>query len=371
MKKLLATMLVAVVGIAAIAQTVVYDYKATFKRIDPVYKLRTLDPVTVRVPETPPNPVYPKGQYVTESYRVKRDTIYGYVVLPLCTSCGGDMASSLDYAATPTTANQSFAYLARKGDTLTKKKWPGDLVFAPYVIKVPVEAKSAIFKSTVYNVPMTREATPQVKLAKTMDAWMTLDFAIPDTPDAKDANGQPIPDPWIAGNNLPYSLDPGHVIAKAQSSDPRNLLVYGFLGLDHNGGNFEAGLAGYGEGYVVNKGFGKAKVITSSTPGSIGICIGSTGSSYSCNIISSISGSVVGEFLYRGGCGVNPMWDICNVGPTGVDGAPISGTWTLKYNKRMTDKGDTNAQETAIQAKLGWSKATWIDEMPVYESIPE
>jgi len=41
MKKLLATMLMGVVAVAAIAQTAVYDYKATFKRIDPIYKLRT------------------------------------------------------------------------------------------------------------------------------------------------------------------------------------------------------------------------------------------------------------------------------------------------------------------------------------------
>lgn len=341
MKKLLATMLVGVVGVAAIAQTAVYDYKATFKRIDAIYKLRTIDPDG--------SGSFPKAQYVTESYGVKSDTITGYVVLPLCLEClNGTLESSEDFTVTSDDF-VPFAYLVRKGDTLTKKYWDGDTISAKYVVKTPVAAKAAVFKSTVYTATATASSNPAVSVPKTMSAWMTLDYAIPTAEDAY--------------------LNPGHVISKAASTDPSNMLIYGFLGLDNNYGNADvADLYDAGEGYVVNKGFGTASVVTTSTPGSIGVCAAVPGSSSSCNIISSISGSMAGEFGYQGPCGTTPMWDLCDVSNDGViNYAPIAGTWTLKYNKTMTNKGDTEAQEAAIQAKLGWADATQL-EAPVEEN---
>ena len=337
MKKLLATMLVGVVGITAIAQTVVYDYKATFKRIDAIYKLRTIDPDG--------SGSYPKAQYVTESYGVKSDTITGYVVLPICIDClNGILSSSEDFAVTTDDEFVPFAYLVRKGDTLTKKNWAGDTVTAKYVVRTPVTAKAAIFKSTVYTVPMTAASDPAVAVPKTMSAWMTLDYVIPTAEDAY--------------------LNPGHVIAKAASEDSNNLLVYGFLGLDNKYGNADV-LAqdGAGEGYVINKGFGSASIVTTSTPGSVGVCSADPGSSTPCNIITSISGSTAGEFGYQGPCTTTPMWDLCDVSADGVvNYAPIAGTWTLKYNKTMTAKGGTDAQEAAIQSKLGWSTAEQLIE---------
>ncbi|HOG52035.1 MAG TPA: hypothetical protein PKY10_15720, partial [Lentisphaeria bacterium] len=281
MKKLLATMLMGVVAVAAIAQTAVYDYKATFKRIDPIYKLRTVDPDGAGS--------LTKAQYVTESYGVKSDTITGYVVLPICLEClNGILESSEDFTVTQNTNFYPFAYLVRKGDTLTKKAWPGDTVTAKYVAKVPVFAKAAIFKSTVFTVPMTGSSTPAVSVPKTMSAWMTLDYEIPTASGA--------------------FLNPGHVIAKAASNDPANMLIYGFLGLDNNYGNWDVWDVYYaGEGYVLNKGFGTASIVTTSTPGSIGVCSANPGSSSSCNIITSISGSTVGEFGYQGPCGTTPM----------------------------------------------------------------
>ncbi|MGI6354809.1 MAG: hypothetical protein ACOX6W_06895 [Lentisphaeria bacterium] len=335
MKKLLATMLMGVVAVAAIAQTAVYDYKATFKRIDPIYKLRTIDP-------DGSGPLS-KAQYVTESYGIKSDTITGYVVLPICQECkDGILESSTDFTVTDT-GFTPFAYLTRKGDTLTKKNMDGDTVTAKYVAKVPVEAKAAIFKSTVYTVPMTGSSDPAVAVPKTMSAWMTLDYAIPTASGA--------------------FLNPGHVIAKAASSDAANLLTYGFLGLDNNYGNADVyDVYDVSEGYVVNKGFGTAKVVTTTTKGSIGVCSADPGSTSSCNVITSISGSTAGEFGYQGPCGTTPMWDLCEVSNDGVvNYAPIAGTWTLKYNKSMTSKGDTAAQEDAIKAKLGWASATQLE----------
>jgi len=337
MKKLLATMLVGVVGISAIAQTAVYDYKATFKRIDPIYKLRTIDPDG--------SGSYPKGQYVTESYGVTSDTITGYVVLPICIKCAtGILSSSEDFAVTTDEDFVPFAYLVRKGDTLTKKNWEGDTVTAKYVVKTSVAAKAAIFKSTVYTVPATASSDPAVAVPKTMSAWMTLDYVIPTAEAAY--------------------LNPGHVIAKAASEDSANLLVYGFLGLDNNYGNADAAdVLEAGEGYVINKGFGTASIIDASTPGSIGVCAAVPGTPSSCNIINSISGSTAGEFGYQGPCGTTPMWDLCDVSNDGViNYAPIAGTWTLKYNKTMTAKGGTDAQEAAIQSKLGWSTAEQLIE---------
>ena len=335
MKKLLATMLVGVVGITAIAQTAVYDYKATFKRIDPIYKLRTIDPDG--------SGSYPKAQYVTESYGVKSDTITGYVVLPICIDClNGILSTSEDFTVTTDEEFVPFAYLVRKGDTLTKKNWAGDTVTAKYVVKTPVAAKAAVFKSTVYTVPMTASSDPAVAVPKTMSAWMTLDYAIPTADGAY--------------------LNPGHVIAKAASEESSNMLVYGFLGLDNNYGNVDVyDVYGAGEGYVINKGFGSASIVTTSTPGSVGVCSADPGSSASCNIITSISGSMAGEFGYQGPCGTTPMWDLCDVSDEGViNYAPIAGTWTLKYNKAMTAKGGPEAQEEAIQSKLGWDDATQL-----------
>ena len=141
------------------------------------------------------------------------------------------------------------------------------------------------------------------------------------------------------------------------------MLIYGFLGLDNNYGNADVyDVYDVSEGYVVNKGFGTAKVVTTTTKGSIGVCSADPGSTSSCNVITSISGSTAGEFGYQGPCATTPMWDLCEVSNYGVvNYAPIAGTWTLKYNKSMTSKGDTAAQEDAIKAKLGWASATRLD----------
>lgn len=312
MKKILAALLVGAFGLSAVAQSVVYDYRATFKRVDPVYKVRTIKDGSSSY------------KAVTESYGIKSDSITGYVVLPVCEDCEGDLESSMEDFT-------GVAYLVRKGDKLSKK------LELPYVLKTDVEAAAAIFGKNAYIVGYPVNGDPSdVKDLK--NAWMTLEFA---TPGAADM------DPGV--------IDSGALIKNAAGES----VWYGFLGLDNVGGSMP---------YIWNKGFGTVKTISQSEATTLGFCDGSTIPGWSCAIIQSISGSTLGEFGYEGLCGNTPMWDLCNPTETGmVTVAPIAGTWSLKYNKSLSGVADAS-KEAEILKKL---KATSADLIEIEEENGE
>lgn len=288
MKKILAAVLAGAFGLTAVAQTVVYDYKASFKRVNPIYKIRKVSGAEV----------------VTESYGVTSDSIKGYVILPLCTDCGGAAATSLVMPGT--------AYLTRSGDKYSAK---ADLA---NVLKTSVFAQAAIFGSNAFIIGGATPNGDPHALKDLKSAWMFMSFSTPN-PTAADV------------------VDSGLIIPKAAGQD----VWYGFMGLDN-----------YLGGSITGAGFGSARVLTQSQAATLGFCGGIPASSSSCRMVQSISGSTIGFFGYDGLCGNTPMWDVCVSDATGmVTSAPISGTWTLKFNNSLS-KVAPASQEAEIYKKL-------------------
>ncbi len=314
MKKILAALLVGAFGISAVAKSVVYDYRATFKRVDPQYKVRTV------VKESSSS-----YKAVTESYGVTSDTITGYIILPICTDCDGSLDSSVGDNF------EGWAYLVRRGDKLSKK------AKLPYVVKTEASAESVIFGKDAYIVGVSPSYTPDVKKMKS--ASMILIFDLPGATDFDPVR----------------TIDGKLLISNAGSED----IYFGAMGLDHKT---------YSPWFVTNAGFGTVKVVSGSEAATLGFCNNTPGSS--CSIIQSISGSVVGKNEYAGMCDMTPMWDLCDPADNMLAGsdaaAPIAGTWTLKYNASLS-KLEDSAKEEAILKKLKASSS----DMYLFESIGE
>lgn len=290
MKKILFAVLASTFATALMADYV-YDYKASIKRIDPSYKVRTVD----------------GSKAVTENYNVVSDTLSGYVVVPACIACDENGVSSSvteDFAGT--------AYIVRKGDKYVKQ-----------VLKTPADMGSAIFGAYVNNT--TSDNTPRASIKDAKKAWMYLAYASQDS----DA-----------------TISSEVVLKKVGATD----LNYGFLGFD-NIGVVEIEAAG----------FGTAKIMSKAEVTDLGFCGDTTTPGWSCQIINTISGTLVGTAEYQGPCGVTPMWDLCysveNQNTDSVTDAVVTGTWTLKFNKSLSAVA-ADAKEAAILSKL---KATADD----------
>lgn len=310
MKKILAALLVASFGAGLMAQNLVYDYKASIKRLDAQFSIKS-------------QKVDGKAQkFVASSYKVASDTISGYVVLPICVSCNED-------GVTTTMDDEEFngtAYLVRKGDKLSKKS------DVPYVLVTPAYANAAIFGAYV-NIK-DEKGTPKANIKAANKAWMWLDYALP---------------------NDATSISTKKVLANVAEEQ----ITLGYLGLTNASGN-----------YVQHTGFGAAKITGWYEAAELGWCADGQESQGSCQYVSSISGTLVGYPTYLGMCGVTPMWDVCysaaadaNQNTDMVNDGVISGSWSLKYNKSVT-KGYNAADdpEAYIFGKLGAKAAAKIDE---------
>lgn len=290
MKKILFAVLASTFATALMADYV-YDYKASIKRIDPSYKVRTVD----------------GSKAVTENYNVVSDTLSGYVVVPACIACDENGVSSSiteDFAGT--------AYIVRKGNKYVKQ-----------VLKTPADMASAIFGAYVNNT--TSDNTPRASIKDAKKAWMYLAYASQDSE---------------------ATISSEVVLKKVGATD----LNYGFLGFD-NIGIVEIEAAG----------FGTAKIMSKAEVTDLGFCGDTTTPGWSCQIINTISGTLVGTAEYQGPCGVTPMWDLCysveNQNTDSVNDAVVTGTWTLKFNKSLSAVA-ADAKEAAILSKL---KATAND----------
>lgn len=322
MKKFLAALLVGAFGVSAIAQSsasafdpttdpsVVYDYKATFKRIDPQYKIRKVDSVKM----------------ITESYGIKSDSITGYILLPTCVSCEkGTLESSFspDFSG--------FGYFVRKDDKLIRNAG------IKFVTKTNVIATSGIFgKNAFVKDDGSNDAQEPSSLKNLKNAWMDLAFAVP------------------TNENLSPTGYEGDLFIKGIVTDPSKLednIFVGFIGLDQYD-RFPLTEQGLETSTVYNNGFGTVKLLTKDEATSLGLCGNPTTPGSSCWIIQSISGSMLGDFGYQGTCFVTPMWDLCDPTVGGAVGAaPIAGTWTLKFNKKLTEVAPAN-KESEILKKL-------------------
>lgn len=323
MKKFLTTVLALTVGASAMAQVLVYDYKASIKRIEPVFAK--------------------KAGAVTESYKTVSDTIMGYVILSECVDC------NVDGVADFLKAEPGVAYLTRKGDKLSAKANDfddtyggnkGQVVWS--VVKTVANVDAALFGAYVNHGQNPVDGTPQKSKKNANKAWMFLSYTLPNAEQA----------------NTLYSI----LVTKYGNTSQNELMYYGFFGVD----NLDAGT-------VDNAGFGTAKVMVkkiAGTPGTEGgVCTPGTpatpGTEESCSYIASISGTITGAPTYQGPCGVTPMWDVCSwANVVHPQTTAISGTWTLKYNSKLTKQVGAAAEaerEAAILKALKKEAADMID----------
>ncbi len=303
MKKTLIAMLIAVVSTSLFAADYyAYDYKASIKRIDLVV-------------------TYKKNTAIMQKYKVASDTIKGVVLIPICANCQetGGAETSVAYEG-------SLGWFIRLGDKLSEK------IGNPYVaFDSAVNVNAAKFGA--YTVG--RETVPFDPKNNKL-AWMKLGYALADN------NADQIDVSWLE---------------KRFSGEP---VDYRFLGAS----NSDAG-------YVVNTGFGTVKP-TREVNQTFYPCTGLTDAQiYSCDMIISITGTLCGgpqfdimmdeaptDPLYNGLCNTTPMWDICEEDLE--HHAVICGTWTLKYNAKLTERYYYDG-EVAIWAAL--SKAIDADDV--------
>ena len=306
MKKFFATLLTIVVS-CSFAGNIVYDYKASIKRLEPVYSVKKIN----------------KASYVTDAYKTVSDTIIGYLVVPACATCVDDGDPNFT-EFTDDAEWLGVGYFIRKGDKLSKK------LKYPFIAKTVINPYAAMFGA---YTPMTNGdgATPSKPYADVRAnkyAWMSLAFAIP------------------AKAKAYSTVDSGNALKKF----PGDEIPYGFLGFDNQN-----------KVYVDNAGFGTVKVLSFSEAAETGFCSSKPGKDWSCQMVNTIAGSTVGMADYQGPCGVTPMWDVCydaanEVVDYTVNESTIHGTWTLKYNKALSSVAD-DQKEAEILKKLGGTSA--------------
>ena len=323
MKKTLIAMLIAVVSTSLFAADYyAYDYKASIKRLDLVV-------------------TYKKKTAIMQKYKVANDTIKGVVLIPICANClaQGGAAESID-----SEANNGFSAFGGKekdGAPIPSLGWfirVGDKLSEKYGIPY-VAFDSDVFVATAKFGAYTlgKEVVPQDR-KNNRQAWMKLGYAL------KDNGGV---------------LDVSAIEKRFSDED----VDYRFLGVSNSD-----------VGYVVNTGFGTVKP-TSETIEHFNPCDGASNPDvYSCDMVISITGTLCGgpqydammdddptDPYYNGLCNTTPMWDLCMEDLDHY--AVICGTWTLKYNAKLTEAFFNNG-EIAVLAHLG--KA--IDALDVYEA---
>lgn len=312
MKKLLTAILLGAFAVSASAQYLIYNYKASFKRVDPVYQK-----VSYAFDSYSSTKKDFTGYF--DTFQVASDSLNGYLIIPACDDCltpadaaafGWDDFGSGD--DTSYTAADPTLLVTRKGDKLYKTVWYFDN---------SVYVDAAMFnKGVALRIPTggdTLAGTPS-SIKKIKTAWGILSYSINNT------------------------LNTTQTISmKGMTSNQTT--TYGFLGYQSMGGSIDS------------TGFGSVSVITNDGSTTIGFCGNTVIPGTQCIAVNKISGSIVGGFGYAGLCAAPPMFDICDY--TGVGGAPISGTWSLSINKSLSTKfGDNYATAAAaLAAKLGAS----------------
>lgn len=292
MNKFLTALIVGAISATTFAagNSLVYDYKASVKRINPVtgnikYTKDAWDGKKADVTKK------------LESYSVASDTLQGYLVLTACSTCAEE-----GWTAFNADENKSTLLVTRKGD---KKKlaWQFN----------KVDVKGGVFNKGVGVRPtgdmLVEKAT---SLKKIKSAWMSLDYSTV-------IYGYNTANKVYGGGKYPY---------------------YGILGED------------YKDVTITSAGFGKAVGGSQTDTIDGGICGESSSKTAGCVRIDSISGSLVGEAAIDGPCGT-PMWDACELTivaddqqggdqPSGkLSATAVSGTWSIKFNKKQTKAFNT------------------------------
>ena len=310
MKKIMFA-LMAAACCSLMAQVLVYDYSASFKRIE----------------VTPSKKI---GKYYLDSPKVASDKFTGYMVIDACEECNGKMAYSAT-AGVQNPGNPAVVYIVRNGSKSLKE--------AAY--------KKAVYRAIGRFYAVKFGAKPGVHYSAGL------------------VNGDKFTD---AAGFLSYAINAG-----GDSDVATQTLVPGFLGYDQidqiaeddfdwfEDKSASDGLVKHAEyelafdfDTVDHAGFGK--VSREKIP--VAVTCMDDYSKY-CWTVKNLSGSMVGGFAYAGYCSTF-LFDVCK---DTVDlFAPISGTFNLKWNKKLT-AGSFGAAETAVLKKLGNPKNTYADTL--------
>lgn len=314
MKKLLTAILLGAFAVSASAQYLIYNYKASFKRVDPVYQK-----VSYAFNSYSSTAKDFTGYF--DTFRVASDSLNGYLIIPACDDClTEEVAENYGWADFGSGDDDEYAadaptlLVTRKGDKLYKAVW---------LIDDDVIVDAAMFnKGVALRIPNGADnlAGKPSSIKKIKTAWGILAYGI---------------------NNV--IEDEQHITMKRIESEQST--SYGFLGYQSLGGLIESA------------GFGSVSVITNDGSTTIGFCGNTVIPGTQCIAVNKISGSMVGWFDYVGLCDAPPMFDICDY--TGIAEAPISGTWSLSINKSFSTKYGSNfdTAAAALAAKLGASSA--------------
>ena len=329
MKKIMFALLAAACS-SLMAEVLVYDYAASFKRLD------VTAPVKVK---------YAGSTYKMDTAKVASDKFTGYVVIDACEECTGAMVASAEPGYT-TPGNYAVVYIRRAGSKkLTYNK------NAVYRAIGRFYAAKFGAKSGIGLVSDTQKI--HVNPTKYTDALGVLSF-------------------WIDAD--------GKVDSKAHTGTP------GFMGVDHTGKAFwldgdETTPGEYANWWkqitahnpllavdydtVDNAGYGKLISLKQIVAQSCFADVTSV-----CWAVKNLSGSIVGGFNYTGICN-NPIYDLCLMADKGIDGnllpaeahmAPIAGTFTMKLNnalsfyKKEFALANYKAAENAVLKKFNVTK---------------
>ena len=319
MKKLMFALLAAACS-SLMAEVLVYDYAASFKRLD------VSAPVKVK---------YNGSTYKMDTAKVANDKFNGYVVIDACESCSGNMLKSAEQGET-TPGNYAVVYIRRAGSK-----------------------KTANYKTAVYR------AFGRFYAAK-FGAKSGLGHA------GTEAN--PIP---VHVNPTKYTDALGFLSYWINADGNSKAGKPGFMGVDQSGRADETWLTSWWDKItahnpklvadydtVDNAGYGKLvalKQILSSG------CFADQ--TTVCWAVKNLSGSILGGFAYTGLCN-DPIYDLCYVEAKGTAKeeplaayvAPIAGTFTMKLNnalsfyKKEFALANFLAAENAIMAKMKVTK---------------
>jgi hypothetical protein len=290
MKKLTMFLMAMAIGFAASAQSLVYDFKASYQAIAPFYQK-----VTYTLEDYDGSGSnYTKYTAYFDTFDVVKDSLKGYLALESCDDCG----EGSDYFP-----KYGILWVQRKGDKLYQD-----------IYAMEVDTEAAMFNkgvgSRLGNQPLAGTPTSLKKLKK---AWFCMEL------------------PTIGVTEESVNVEVKN-LASEQTT------VYGFLGYQ----NTETMLGGCG--------FGKVSVIVNKGSQSIGFCGTEITPGSTCTALSSAKGCFGGGAYYIGLCSQVPMWDICDI-TASVDWAPVCGDFSIKLNKKLSAQF-VDDDEDAILAKF-------------------
>lgn len=232
-----------------------------------------------------------RAQAVFESYSTVSDTLTGLLFVPECASCCN--------CGEPEPNSQAILFIKRKGDK-TKALWEfnADFITGAFGKKAAMRCGEDVLAGG----PTSLKGLDQ--------AWANLFLTFDE-----------------AGTLEEYGKF--------------GLWPYGFLGFCS------------GAGEITCTGFGKVKTLIQSTTGN---CNESAKTS-ACVELQSVSGQLTGTVEQIGGCSEPPIWELCSFGEFSPAGqmrydAVVSGSWSLKLNRKLSSLANTASPEEIALGKL-------------------